>query len=340
MVRSPCSENISVQRGVFAVEENAKILSLVSKNGSSVSKKTVLKKCGKSCKLRWNNYLRPDIKHDNFTPQEEDLIIKLHAAIGSRFSIIAQQLPGRTDNDVKSHWNTKLKKKLSQLGIDPVTHKPFSKLIADYGNIGGSENQNQNAIQLKSEPYHTMPQGLRNFNSQPNQPPTSPSEMEPSENIFLFNCSQTHNPATDLAQLQAMPIMTGDSNCIDLENETIPASNIFEEGKTATSSSSSSSTSSTYSTSAAQEALPVVPFSWKDFLLEDAFAPTSDNQEQETVAELMSKELGDEKTLGGAEDTENSDDDSLFKEFDSQVSLSDNDGDSTDAANWHFVQEI
>ena len=43
-----------------------------------------LKRCGKSCRLRWTNYLRPDLKHDNFTPQEEDLIIKLHAAIGSR----------------------------------------------------------------------------------------------------------------------------------------------------------------------------------------------------------------------------------------------------------------
>jgi myb proto-oncogene protein len=73
----------------------------------------------------------PDLKHDNFTSEEEDLIVKLHAAIGSRWSIIAQQLPGRTDNDVKNNWNTKLKKKLSQMGIDPVTHKPFSKLIAD-----------------------------------------------------------------------------------------------------------------------------------------------------------------------------------------------------------------
>lgn len=48
-----------------------------------------------------------------------------------RWSLIAAQLPGRTDNDVKNYWNTKLKKKLSGMGIDPVTHKPFSHLMAE-----------------------------------------------------------------------------------------------------------------------------------------------------------------------------------------------------------------
>lgn len=43
----------------------------------------------------------------------------------------------RTDNDVKNYWNTKLRKKLTEMGIDPVTHKPFSQILADYGNIGG-----------------------------------------------------------------------------------------------------------------------------------------------------------------------------------------------------------
>ncbi|CAL0319951.1 unnamed protein product [Lupinus luteus] len=276
MVKSPCCEKISV--------EDAKIHSLVSKNNGSgnltfVSKKAGLKRCGKSCRLRWNNYLRPDLKHDNFTSQEEDLIIKLHAAIGSRWSIIAQQLPGRTDNDVKNHWNTKLKKKLSQMGIDPVTHKPFSKLIADYGKIGGSEKHStqigsdlKNAIHLKSEPYQ-LSQEFRNIDSQPNQSPTSPPKFEPIEKNFLFNITHCDNHPTDFS----MPKVSGASNCINLENESIQAS--------------SSSTSSSYST-AAQEALPVTPFSWNDFLLEDAFEPSFDGQEHETMDELsFSKEL-------------------------------------------------
>ncbi|URE07063.1 Myb-like DNA-binding domain [Musa troglodytarum] len=71
-----------------------------------------LKRCGKSCRLRWLNYLRPDIKHGAFTEEEDTIICTLYNRLGSRWSIIASQMPGRTDNDVKNYWNTKLKKKL------------------------------------------------------------------------------------------------------------------------------------------------------------------------------------------------------------------------------------
>ncbi|VVA31348.1 PREDICTED: mRNAion [Prunus dulcis] len=80
-------------------------------NWTAVPKKAGLTRCGKSCRLRWTNYLRPNLKHESFTPHEDELIVRLHATIGSRWSIIAHQLPGRTDNNVKNYWNTKLKKK-------------------------------------------------------------------------------------------------------------------------------------------------------------------------------------------------------------------------------------
>jgi myb proto-oncogene protein len=74
-----------------------------------------LRRCGKSCRLRWLNYLRPNIKHGGFSDEEDRLICGLFATIGSRWSVIAAQLPGRTDNDIKNYWNTKLKKKLHLL---------------------------------------------------------------------------------------------------------------------------------------------------------------------------------------------------------------------------------
>lgn len=69
------------------------------------------------------NYLRPDIKRGGITPDEDDLIIRLHALLGNRWSLIAGRLPGRTDNEIKNYWNTHLSKKLKSQGTDPNTHK-------------------------------------------------------------------------------------------------------------------------------------------------------------------------------------------------------------------------
>ncbi|KMT17167.1 hypothetical protein BVRB_2g040770 [Beta vulgaris subsp. vulgaris] len=139
MGRPPCCDKANVKKGLWTPEEDAKILAYVSNHGvgnwTQVPKKAGLNRCGKSCRLRWTNYLRPDLKHEEFTEQEEQLIIQYHAAIGSRWSLIAKHLPGRTDNDVKNYWNTKLKKKLTKMGIDPVTHKPISKCLSDYESI-------------------------------------------------------------------------------------------------------------------------------------------------------------------------------------------------------------
>lgn len=82
-----------------------------------------LHRCGKSCRLRWINYLRPDLKRGNFDEDEEDLIIKLHALLGNRWSLIAGRLPGRTDNEVKNYWNSHLRRKLINMGIDPNNHR-------------------------------------------------------------------------------------------------------------------------------------------------------------------------------------------------------------------------
>ncbi|KAL5566348.1 hypothetical protein UlMin_029512 [Ulmus minor] len=85
-----------------------------------------LLRCGKSCRLRWINYLRPDLKRGNFTEQEDELIINLHSLLGNKWSLIASRLPGRTDNEIKNYWNTHIKRKLYSRGIDPQTHRPLN----------------------------------------------------------------------------------------------------------------------------------------------------------------------------------------------------------------------
>ncbi|KAG4925083.1 Transcription factor RAX3 [Glycine soja] len=80
-----------------------------------------LRRCGKSYRLRWLNYLRPNIRHMEFSNKEDRIICSLYANIGIRWSIIAAQLPGRTDNDINKYWNTKLKRKL--MGLLPSSHQ-------------------------------------------------------------------------------------------------------------------------------------------------------------------------------------------------------------------------
>ncbi|KAL3833196.1 hypothetical protein ACJIZ3_007932 [Penstemon smallii] len=162
MGRPPCCDKSNVKRGPWTDEEDAKILAYVASHGignwTLVPQKAGLNRCGKSCRLRWTNYLRPDLKHDTFTPEEEECILELHKTVGSRWSLIAKRLPGRTDNDVKNYWNTKLKKKLMKMGIDPVTHKPFSQLYTEYGKISGFTNMNPflHTCTRKEEPFDLM----------------------------------------------------------------------------------------------------------------------------------------------------------------------------------------
>ncbi|XP_043711942.1 MYB-like transcription factor ODO1 [Telopea speciosissima] len=131
MGRQPCCDKLSVKKGPWTAEEDKKLINFILTNGQccwrAVPKLAGLLRCGKSCRLRWTNYLRPDLKRGLLNDAEEQLVIDLHARLGNRWSKIAARLPGRTDNEIKNHWNTHIKKKLTKMGIDPVTHEPINK---------------------------------------------------------------------------------------------------------------------------------------------------------------------------------------------------------------------
>ncbi|GLT56680.1 hypothetical protein SLA2020_297060 [Shorea laevis] len=131
MGRAPCCDKANVKKGPWSPEEDAQLKEYIEKNGTggnwiALPQKAGLRRCGKSCRLRWLNYLRPNIKHGDFSEDEDRFICSLYATIGSRWSIIAAQLPGRTDNDIKNYWNTKLKKKL--MGTVPPPHNYHRKV--------------------------------------------------------------------------------------------------------------------------------------------------------------------------------------------------------------------
>lgn len=106
-----------LRKGLWSPEEDEKLISYIMKKGmlgcswTYVAKRAGLQRCGKSCRLRWINYLRPELKRGSFSSQEEQLIIHLHSILGNSWCQIAASLPGRTDNDIKNYWNSFIKKK-------------------------------------------------------------------------------------------------------------------------------------------------------------------------------------------------------------------------------------
>ncbi|XP_057729819.1 transcription factor MYB102-like isoform X1 [Arachis stenosperma] len=134
MGRLPCCDkNNGLKKGPWTPEEDLKLVHYIQKHGPgnwrSLPKNAGLQRCGKSCRLRWTNYLRPDIKRGRFSFEEEETIIQLHSFMGNKWSAIAARLPGRTDNEIKNYWNTHIRKRLLRMGIDPVTHAPRLDLL-------------------------------------------------------------------------------------------------------------------------------------------------------------------------------------------------------------------
>ncbi|GFY98505.1 duplicated homeodomain-like superfamily protein [Actinidia rufa] len=116
MGRSRCCSKEGLNRGAWTAVEDKVLIEYIKVHGEgkwrNLPKLAGLNRCGKSCRLRWLNYPRPDIKRGNIAQDEEDLIIRLHKLLGNKWSLIAGRLPGRTDNEIKNYWNTNLSKRV------------------------------------------------------------------------------------------------------------------------------------------------------------------------------------------------------------------------------------
>ncbi|CAH9065737.1 unnamed protein product [Cuscuta epithymum] len=146
MGRAPCCSKQGLKKGPWSSKEDSLLTLYIQQHGESqwrsLPKKAGLLRCGKSCRLRWMNYLRPGIKRGNFTGDEEDLIVRLHSLLGNRWSLIAGRLPGRTDNEIKNYWNTHLFKKLKSSGIEP-RQRPAGKNSSRKKHAANKEDKNK-----------------------------------------------------------------------------------------------------------------------------------------------------------------------------------------------------
>lgn len=135
-------EEAEMRKGPWTVEEDMQLAGYIRLHGegrwSFLARAAGLKRTGRSCRLRWLNSLRPDLKRSKITPEEEHLIIELHGRWGNRWSRIARSLPGRTDNDIKNYWRTRIKGKMnlqaecSSTGVDAENQLHFERLGSSY----------------------------------------------------------------------------------------------------------------------------------------------------------------------------------------------------------------
>ncbi|QCD85321.1 myb proto-oncogene protein [Vigna unguiculata] len=131
-VSSSSEDDNELRRGPWTLEEDNLLSQYISDHGEGrwnlLAKRSGLKRTGKSCRLRWLNYLKPDVKRGNLTPQEQLLILELHSKWGNRWSKIAQHLPGRTDNEIKNYWRTRIQKQARHLKIE-TDSREFQELV-------------------------------------------------------------------------------------------------------------------------------------------------------------------------------------------------------------------
>ncbi|KAK8633048.1 hypothetical protein V6N13_013902 [Hibiscus sabdariffa] len=215
MGRPPRSDENGLKKGPWTPEEDRILIDYIRTHGHGswrvLPSLAGLNRCGKSCRLRWTNYLRPDIKRGKFSDEEEQTIINLHAGLGNKWSAIASHLPGRTDNEIKNFWNTYLRKKLLQMGIDPVTHKPRTDHLnilaslpqllaaANFSSLMNNQALDINALRLQSDAatlaklhvLHNMLQVLGN-----------PSTME-TMNLISGPTSRENQPFDELLRLNS-----------------------------------------------------------------------------------------------------------------------------------------
>ncbi|XP_076960374.1 myb-related protein 308-like [Bidens hawaiensis] len=195
MARTPCVDKNGLRKGPWSKEEDDKLRAYISRYGHwnwrELPKFAGVSRCGKSCRLRWMNYLRPNIKHGNFTKEEEDLIIIMHNKIGNKWAKIAAELPGRSDNEIKNYWHTHLKKRVKSDQTDPKNMHRETKNQTESSDIGGHDEvealcASSSSLELSFTNTHEYP---NETNSSPLTPSSSSASVELTSSKFMVHDS-------------------------------------------------------------------------------------------------------------------------------------------------------
>ncbi|XP_075491477.1 uncharacterized protein LOC142529742 [Primulina tabacum] len=191
MGRSPCCEKVGLRRGRWTAEEDEKLKNYILVNGEgswkSLPKNAGLLRCGKSCRLRWMNYLRSNLKRGKFSAEEDEIIINLHASMGNRWSVIAGLLPGRTDNEIKNYWNSHLGRRIDSYRKPNPNFVP-PPAIAAAAKAAGKRTATTGSSVKKTKP----PKNHNSGNSKPCRTPT-PLHKEESCSTISWEANKGEN---------------------------------------------------------------------------------------------------------------------------------------------------
>ncbi|KAL0740651.1 hypothetical protein Bca4012_082164 [Brassica carinata] len=167
-----------LKKGPWTTTEDAILTEYVRKRGegnwNAVQKNSGLLRCGKSCRLRWANHLRPNLRKGSFSPDEEKIIIELHAKLGNKWARMASQLPGRTDNEIKNYWNTRMKRR-QRAGLPLYPHE-----IQHLG-IGNGDEFEFSSFQFPNQDHPNHQNMIRYTNSSNTPSSSSSSSQSPKE---------------------------------------------------------------------------------------------------------------------------------------------------------------